>query len=185
MHLLLQAIQNRQLVTFNHQKYSDDFITNRIAEPFALKESKNRWYLIAKEIGRDQIRSFGLDRISGIEIRKKKFELPPNFDTNEPFVNSFGISNTSGLEPDEIILSFHSEQGNYIKSLPLHHSQHILIENDEELRIRLRLCITHDFIMELMSYGNGVTVIAPLTLREDIIELHQKALNNYLGNPKN
>jgi hypothetical protein len=52
-------------------------------------------------------------------------------------------------------------QGKYIKSFPLHESQQIIIDNDNELRIKQYVYITRDLNMELLSYGNSLTVIEP------------------------
>jgi hypothetical protein len=43
----------------------------------------------------------------------------------------------------------------------MHHSQQILIDSVDELRISLRLLITHDLKMEIRMYGNSVKVIQP------------------------
>ena len=76
-------------------------------------------------------------------------------------------------------LSFEPFQGKYIKTLPLHHSQQIRVDNEEELQVTLRLCITHDFVMELLSYGDSMEVLEPPALIEEIREAHGKAFNLY------
>ena len=77
------------------------------------------------------------------------------------------------------MLSFTHSQGNYIKSLPLHHTQQILIDNEEELQIKLSLLITHDFMMELLSFGENVTVLKPASLVEQLKDSYQSALEQY------
>jgi predicted DNA-binding transcriptional regulator YafY len=72
--------------------------------------------------------------------------------------------------PQKIILSFSFEQGKYIKSLPLHHSQKELINNEDEYRIELLLHPTYDFVMELMSIGAHVKVIEPQSLKKEMIK---------------
>ncbi|MEX2565062.1 MAG: WYL domain-containing protein [Cyclobacteriaceae bacterium] len=67
-----------------------------------------------------------------------------------------------------IIKKFDPFQGKYIKSLPLHESQEILIDNPQELRIRLTLFVTHDFFMELLSHGERVKVLKPAGLIEKL-----------------
>ena len=91
----------------------------------------------------------------------------------------FGIISPNDLEPQEIILSFDILQGKYIKSLPLHHTQQILVDSDEELQIRIKLCITHDFIMELLSFGEDMKVLKPLSLLDKVKEAHSKAYRQY------
>ena len=46
----------------------------------------------------------------------------------------FGIISPNDYKLENVILSFNVFQGKYIKSLPLHDSQQILIDNDVELR---------------------------------------------------
>ena len=66
----------------------------------------------------------------------------------------------------EIILSFDPIQGKYAKSLPWHQTQEVIVDNEDELRVKLTLYITHDFFMELLSHGDTVRVIQPKSLIE-------------------
>jgi len=108
----------------------------RVVEPYALKEFKNRWYVLANDLKDNKVKSFALDRLTELEITNKKFQLPNNFNINEHFKFSFGIISPNGQEPQEVILSFDPFQGKYIKTLPLHESQVILKDNEQELRIK-------------------------------------------------
>lgn len=176
---LLHAIKNKFLVRFTHQKYWDTEITQRNVEPYALKEFKYRWYVIGKDLGDKQVKSFALDRFDDLEITKTVFQYPDDFDINEYFKDCFGIINPKDDKPMEIILSFQPLQGKYVKSLPLHESQEILLDNEKELQIRLRLFITHDFIMELLSMGDTVKVLKPGVLVNKLIKTYQNMLNLY------
>ena len=79
----------------------------------------------------------------------------------------------------EIILSFDPFQGKYIKTLPLHHTQQVLFDNEDELQIKLKLCITFDFVMELLSNGNRMKVLQPQALIEKLKTAHLEAYNQY------
>jgi predicted DNA-binding transcriptional regulator YafY len=65
-------------------------------------------------------------------------------------------------------LEFSWQQGNYIKSFPLHSSQKIITDTQEKLVIQLLLHPTNDFTMELMRFGAEVKVIEPEVLRNTI-----------------
>ena len=99
----------------------------RVLKPLALKEFKNRWYLLAAD-EKDVFKVFGLDRI-------KRLEITPNFfkamsvDFESYFKDVFGIINSQGKPVEEVILTFTEFKGRYIKSLPLHHSQEILVDD--------------------------------------------------------
>ncbi len=176
---LLHAIQNKLQVEFFYKKFIDEDFIQRKAEPYAMKEHRNRWYLIALDRKDNKMKSFALDRMGSLEITKKHFEAPVDFDVHKHYRNCFGIIWPNGKEPEDIELSFDPHQGQYIKTLPLHHSQQILIDNDDELRIRLKIVITLDFIMELLSYGHYVKVISPNKLSVQMRETYFKAYQLY------
>ncbi|MCK9561846.1 MAG: WYL domain-containing protein [Bacteroidales bacterium] len=176
---LLHAVKNRLQISFSYHKFWEDTITRRTTEPYALKEFKNRWYVLAKDLKDNHIKSFALDRLSSLEITKKKFLLHKDFNANEHFKYCFGIISPNEQAPQEIILSFTPFQGKYIKTLPLHESQVILKDDEDELRIQLKLYITHDFFMELLSFGEDVQVLQPESLMQDLKSTFKRALNQY------
>ncbi len=78
-----------------------------------------------------------------------------------------------------MILFFDSLQGKYINSQPLQHSQKVLKDTDDELRIKLKICITYDFVQELLSYEDRVSVIEPGWLVDTLKKTYQRALDQY------
>jgi predicted DNA-binding transcriptional regulator YafY len=100
-------------------------------------------------------------------------------DWHKQFDYCFGILSPNAEKPSEVILSFDPFQGKYIKSLPLHATQKIILDNEDELRIRLTVYLTHDFLMELLSYGDTVKVLQPTQLIEELKEIYKGALGQY------
>lgn len=176
---LLHAIKNRVRIKFTYRKYWEDQLTLRQAEPYALKEFKNRWYVLTNDLKDNRIKTFALDRLTDLEITKTHFQIPADFNVNEYFRYCFGIISPNEAKPQEVILSFVPFQGKYIKSLPLHESQQILVDNKKELRAKLTLFITHDFLMELLSYGENVKVLSPVNLVDTMKKAYQNALKQY------
>lgn len=165
---ILHAIKNQIQIKFVYQKYWEDELTERLVEPYALKEFKNRWYVLSKDLVDNKIKSFALDRLTDLGILNKKFNFPKDFDVNEHYRYCFVIISPNGHQPEDVTLFFNAFQGKYIKSLPLHDSQQILIDNEDELRIQLKLFITHDFFMELLSFGENLKVLKPQSLIDDL-----------------
>lgn len=180
LHGLIHAIKNTQMVEFTHQKFWENFSTHRRVDPLALKEFQNRWYVLAKDYKDHKIKTFALDRITDLVITNSLFSRPVDFDVADYFRNCFGI-----VCPDEgdvlqdVVLSFDAVQGKYVRSLPLHESQEILADVNDELRVKLRVYITHDFVMEILSYGNKVEVIEPESFRKEIKEELEGAWRQY------
>jgi predicted DNA-binding transcriptional regulator YafY len=164
---LLHAIRNSLTIRFEYQKYYEDAPTSRTVQPLGMKEFRGRWYLVARNVDDKRIRVFGTDRISNLEVTTKKFPYPTDFSLADYYKHSFGVTRPDDQEPEEIILSFSPIEGKYTKAFPLHHSQEILIDSKEEFRIRIRVLITYDLIMELRSYGKTLTVIQPKDLLKD------------------
>lgn len=176
---LLNAAKNKLQVSFLYEKFSDDNIYNRHVKPLAIKEARHRWYLVAEDTKENKIKTFGLDRISDIKLSNLNFETPINFDPEEAFKNSFGIINGDDKHPVKIILSFTKRESNYVKSLPLHHSQELVFENGNESHFQYFLLPTYDFTMEILSYGNQVEVLEPHWFRNEVAEKLKDALHRY------
>lgn len=176
---LLHAIKNQLQIKFTYQKFWEDAMTKRNAEPYALKEFRNRWYVLANDLNDNQVKSFALDRLTDLDITKRKFQFPNDFNINDHYKYCFGIISPNGHKPQEVILSFDPFQGKYIKSLPLHESQQILIDNEDELKVKLTLFVTHDFFMELLSYGENLRVIKPESLINDLKSTFKNVLKLY------
>lgn len=176
---ILHAIKNNLQINFTYQKFWEDQMTERTVQPLALKEFKNRWYLLSKDMKDGVIKTFALDRLNNLDISRIKFKPSPDFDIEEQFRYCFGIISPTDEEPQEIILSFTSFQGKYIKTLPLHTTQKVLVDNEKELQISLKLCITHDLVMELLSFGAEIKVLKPESLVNEIKNAHKKAFKQY------
>ena len=178
-HGILHAIQNSKMIKYTYHKYWNNEVSVRLLAPYGLKEFKNRWYVIGKDEKDGEIKTFGLDRITHLEITAKKFTYPASFDLNELFANCFGIINPKGFKPEKIVLSFDVDEGKYIKSFPLHSSQQVLKDDENELQISLYVLPSFDMTMEILSYGERVTVIQPKSLRDEVKSRYVKALENF------
>ena len=176
---ILHAIQNQKIITLNYTKYWEGIPQKRTLEPYALKEFRYRWYLLANEKDgkKFQVKTFGLDRISDLEISNSYFKKE-KFTPDEAFQNSFGIISTLGETPQEIVISFTPHQGKYIKSLPIHHSQEILIDDANELRIKLNLVPTFDFEQELLQHSEHLKIISPKNFKDRMNEIWENALRH-------
>ena len=181
LYCLLHAIKNSVQVKFQYQKFWEDKPSLKSVEPYALKEFRNRWYLVGSDTRINALRIYALDRLTELAITNAKFSYPAGFSVNEYFKNCFGIISHDGQPAEEVVLSFTPDQGKYIRSLPLHRSQQILADDDDEFRIRLQLVVTHDFVMEILSYGAEVKVVAPEGLKKEVRRRLKEAVRQYEG----
>lgn len=161
IHGIIHAVQNFKILQFSHQKHWDDFSTRREVKPIAIKESQQRWYLVAQDLKDGKVKTFGLDRISNLEITDTKFK-PVSYNVEKEFQHAFGVETYSKAE--KIVLQFDRQQGNYIRTFPLHDSQRIAKQTNDLLVVEIFIHITNDIIMELLKYGSNVQVMEPESL---------------------
>lgn len=161
---ILHAIQNQLVVTFQLNSYWQAASFRRCV-PKAIKESQNRYYLIAYDLDKNDFRNYGLDRISNFVITSEK-QKTPEINVEAFYQHAFGIQCYN--DPVEIILEFANDQKKYIQSLPLHASQKIIKENNETFTVELFMHPTNDFVMEILRYGAICEVIEPPFLRDRI-----------------
>ena len=176
IHGIIHAIQNGYILNFTHQKHWEDFSTDREVKPIAIKESQQRWYLVALDKSDESVKTFGLDRISNLKITDTKFKAL-KYNVEKEFRYAFGVETYSPVE--KVVMRFSVKQGNYIKTFPLHSSQKVLEENENNLLIEIHIHTTNDIIMELLKYGNDVKVIEPESLIATMKERIKQMANLY------
>jgi len=180
---IFESIINRKKIKFDYKKYTDEIIEERLIEPYFIKEFKKRWYVIGNELSTKKCKTFALERIVN-QVKTigiaKSYTIPSDLSPDKYFENNFGIFKLENEVVNEIILSFNHLKSKFIKSQPLHHSQLILIDNIDELQISIKVQITHDLIMELLSHGSEVKIISPEVLKNKIKDELRKASELYL-----
>ena len=177
IHGIIHAIQNLYLLQFTHQKHWEDFSSQREVKPIAIKESQQRWYLVALDKKNNVVKTFGLDRISNLKITDTKFK-PVAYNVETEFQHAFGVETYEAAK--KVILEFSKQQGNYIKTFPLHKSQRIVKETEDAVSIEIFIHTTNDIKMELLKYGSNVKVIAPISLQNDIKNRISEMSNLYI-----
>lgn len=174
---VIHAIQNQLLLKFTHKKHWESDYSVREVKPIAIKESHQRWYLVALDKKDDIVKTFGLDRITNLTVTDTKFK-PISYNVEKEFQHAFGVETYSSAE--KIVLQFSNQQGNYIKTFPLHESQQIIQEREDILLLEIYIHTTNDIIMELLKYGADVKVISPVRLQNEIKNRIAKMTNLYV-----
>lgn len=174
--VLISAIKEQRFVSFDYilVRKGDKLISKRV-KPHFLKESLGLWYLLALD-EHDTLKAYGIDRMQNIIVDEDTFKRDDSINPDDLFKHSYGIWDDPSMPVEDIELSYSPLDGKFIKTTPLHSSQKILADNDTEFRISLRLRITNDFVMALLSRSASLTVIKPLSLRTRIREIYKEAI---------
>lgn len=124
-----------------------------------------------------ELRTYGFDRILMVEPTEIPYR-DKNFDATEYFKNSIGVISPTG-EPPEIVLVVKKPQASYLLTKPMHESQMVIRENEEEVVFQFRVHPTWEFISAVLALGNEAKIIRPESLKEEITEKLQRTLRQY------
>ncbi len=173
---LVKAIHDLHPVEFDYVDYRNGCSEKHFSVlPHYLKESNQRWYLLAYDGA--VMKTFGVDRIRRLcVLENETFERNTDISVDDLFHDCYGLWNDPNIPVEDIELRYDALDGRFIKSAPIHHSQRILADTPDELRISLRLRITNDFVMELLSRSRSLEVVKPQHLRERIRHIYEEAL---------
>lgn len=177
-HILI-AIQNNQQIEFTHYNFQKETNKTHLITPLILKEYANRWYVVGA-INQNEIRVFGIDRISNLKLDKVTSLDKSMFDVQlSRFEHTIGVFYGEG-EPEKIVCKVDEILVKYLRSLPLHHSQEIYPTNEPgKYRVEYMLYPNREFKYQVLSFSTKLDIIEPLHLKEEIKEMLNEAINRY------
>jgi hypothetical protein len=175
---IISAMKQNHKMNMTYHKFGQVIGYTIPIEPYAIKVFKQRWYLLAKDYKRAQPSIYALDRIIKIEETEEPFEFPADFDTELFFKDCYGVLFTND-EPQRIVIRAYAPLTNYLRTLPLHHSQKEINSTPEYSDFEFYLRPTFDFRQELLSQCDEVEVLEPASFREEIKKMIKMMLKRY------
>ena len=178
LQLICQAMHEGKKVRLEYRKYGDTFPKDRILSPYCLKMFKRRWYLLAKE--GEYLKTFALDdRTIGIEVLDAASDCPDDFDAQTYFRDTFGIRNAAARK---VIVKAYGHEADYWRSCPLHPSQQEIETGKDYAVFSLKVGTdAWEFVQELLSRGDRIEVLKPLSLRKEIVRVIEEMKGKYMG----
>ncbi len=177
MQEITSAILKRRYIEFEHLNFHTQKVTKYQLKPLLLKQYQYRWYVIG-EIDSGEMRTFGLDRVHGLNMLGKSFPSKSNKEIRQKFDQVIGLDFSNGV-PEKISISCTPFQANYLKSVPLHQSQVLESETNKEVIFSYYLIPNFELIQKILMLADQVEVIAPKTLRSHLKSLLGKAIKKY------
>ena len=165
---ILAAMKTDTTLRVTYQSFWHDESSTFELEPYCVKLFKQRWYLVGHSPRYKQVRVYALDRILDLETTEKKFKMPKKFNPAAFFEDFYGVIAHEHAEVETVRLKVSADQSNYLRSLPLHHSQKELVRSGDYSIFELRLCPEFDFQQEILSQTPAIEVLEPQWLREEI-----------------
>ncbi|MFT4969959.1 MAG: putative DNA-binding transcriptional regulator YafY [Chitinophagales bacterium] len=175
---ILEYIKNRKSLSLAYKRFEADEARIHLIHPILLKEYRNRWYVLGMLEKNNHLVIYALDRVVSCEEGEIAYRHHHQFSSQTYFQYAYGIT-TFEDEPSELIFQCSPLQAKYLKTQPLHHTQKLLEENDKEARFSLKVGVTPELIMDLLSYGHQVKVLEPKFLKDELIKRLKLAIEQY------
>lgn len=176
---VLEAMKSNNTLHITFKAFTMKEPKRFLVEPYCVKMSAQRWYMLARNTEHKNLRLYSLDRIEAVEISNTRFVLPDDFNAKDYFAEFFGIVLDESVPLQTIILRADKYHQNYMRTLPLHPTQREIFACDDYADFELRLRPTYDFYMKLMSFGNMIKVLEPKTLQEEICKWLENTMEMY------
>jgi predicted DNA-binding transcriptional regulator YafY len=177
--LFLEGIENTQVIEFEYlSTYATEPLTHAF-QPYFIKEHSNRWYAIGFLSKENSITTFALDRIINTPILSNQYyDIPQDFDVEKHYEFTYGIGVELERDIETVILEFQPTQARFFKSKPFHKFE-IIQDDENKFIVEMQLRLNFELTRKLVSFGKGVKVLQPKSLRNTIIKYFKGALNQY------
>lgn len=169
---IVSAMKEGRYLYATYQGFNRTEPHSFLLAPYCLRVNLQRWYLVGKPEDHPEEtepRVYALDRMKDLVQVDKPFDIPRTFKPSEFFKNQFGVDR-SKTQPENIRIKVQAFDANFLRSLPLHHSQKEIEKNDEYSIFAYKLAPTYDFILELRKFGAKLEVLEPASLRAEFAE---------------
>lgn len=173
--LIIQAIKSNKRIRVGYKRFGEENYETTLS-PYALKLFHQRWYLLS--FTGKWIATYSLDRMTSVTITDKTFQMPEDFSPQEYFAEYFGVL-TDETPMAHVVIRAYGKTPNYLRTLPLHHSQKEISSNEEFTDFSLDIRPTYDFQEQLLHYGAGIEVMEPADLRRQLEEEIKQMLEKY------
>lgn len=189
---LFDYISNKVVIRLYYHTFSNRTTRSFEFHPYLLMQVNNRWFILGTANNDGTILTFALDRIDKVEPLPEKKYKECHEDLNERFEDIVGITYHANRPVSHILFWCSNDAQDYVITKPLHGSQ-IQYHGEEEKRLHAQYssleggsffsidCIeNYELITLLCSYGKGLIVLEPSSIRDDIFNRITIMVEEYL-----
>ena len=162
---LTEAIGRARTVQLRYFSASRNRTTRREVDPYRLWYAGGGLYLIAHCHLRRDVRLFAVERIRSLAITDHPYQMPLKFDL-DAYVRDALVAMRG--RPVKVELLFDKRTSAWVRDRIWHPSQEATLQRDGRLRLRLQVGETPEVVGWILSFGGGVRVLAPATLRQAV-----------------
>ncbi len=161
--ILYDAIRKKKALMMEYQPFGKK-ASSFIISPFVLKEFDNRWYVYAFNHEKQQLRTYGLERINELKKSISEYQNNESFDPDSYFKDIIGITLIPGKKTKKIEFKVFGNTAQYIRTKPIHHSQIELSSDKNECTFQIEVIPNFELESLLLSFGEQIQIKKPTAL---------------------
>lgn len=166
---LEQAVAKECAIEIEYRTGRDEQSKKRRIDPYGMVYWNSKWYTVAYCHLRNEIRSFRVDRILGIELTQLTFKRPEAFSTREFFIKNLMPDSVGKKGLISLIVEGRAET---LDDLCMHWylGHHLKERASNQAIFLLEEDAIHVYVPYfLLSYGKSIQIIEPQSLKERLV----------------
>ena len=176
---VIQAMRTNSVIEMTYKGFTRETPHTFRVHPYCLKVFRLRWYMVGYNEEYGELRIYSLDRVHALATPGDTFVYPSDFDGATYFEDYFGTVRNTDVDPERVEIEVDPHTANYIRTLPLHHSQKEVEKTPERSVFSFYIAPTYDFIQELRTQGPDLKVLKPAWLAERLRDDAKKTVKLY------
>lgn len=160
---LYDAIKKKKCLMLTYKPFDRNASSYPIS-PYVLKEYDNRWYLYGYNHKKNQVRTYGLERITDIKNSISDYKENESFNPDTYFSDIVGITLIPGRKPKKIQFEVYGNTVQYVQTKPIHPTQKIIETEKNKTLFEIEVIPNFELESLILSFGETMKVIKPANL---------------------
>lgn len=173
---LSRAIRHRLTLRIKHKPLKAPEAQLRAVDPYRLWYTGGGLYLVAYDHAKRAIRTFAVERISGVSTTNQRFAIRDDFDFEAFQRTAFPVH---GGQPQLVRIRFSPDQAPYIMERHWHDSQKFFPQTDGSVIMQLQVANLWEVKRWLTGWGADAELLCPKEFREELAGTAEQLLSVY------
>jgi predicted DNA-binding transcriptional regulator YafY len=175
---LFQAVADLRPLRCRYRRAKDGQEERVTIHPYAMVLYKDAVYCVGLHVGKNEIRTFLLDRMRDTECAvSERFDLPPDFKVDDYFQGQFGI--WRGAEGKRVVIDFDARVAEFVRTRRVHPSQELTPLPKGGVRMTMMIGDLTELATWILGFGETARVVEPPDLVERVTKELEGALSLY------
>lgn len=176
--VLQEALLRNQQLRVRYLKRGEKAEAEYIVHPLGLVQRGGVLYMVGTLFDYEDVRLLVVHRMKTAELLDDKSRQLKGFNLATYIAEGhFGFGASTSLP---VVLRFSREAGEHLWDTPLSTNQKIVELSDGQLEVHATIADSQQFLWWLLGFADGVEVMEPLQLRNELAEKLKRALSRYL-----